>query len=660
MAVLSTSYDVESGVKTTIVNTISPIATSNIVLNYPLTITSGVGCLDGNTDSEEFISFGGVVVSNGRTTLSDVVRGLNLTGDTFTGSSTRGKQHTGGASTFELTNYHSLYNLKANKDRANTFTASQTISGTNRWYFNDSDSYIYDDGADLKFRSSAQAEVSLADLANAAGVNDKVKTSVTDTTEGYLNDKLTAGDGLSKSITNPAGNESIDLDIDLNDATVFVSTSAGAADSGKVPRLNGSGFLDTSFIDDATFNTTGVANDTISNQDALSFNGNTRLDLADANESSLNKPFLFAGVSTNSGTSGNSLPYVPTGPVVTVPTFSLAQRANCRLWDGQTQSTSNTTTDALSSASVWRGETFTPSTGEDNISALILNLTKTGSPSGNCTVRVRATSGGLPTGADLATATLAYSAISTGDNTFNLSTPLSTTPGTVYAVILDPGAGVSVGNTIAWNYQNTNVYSGGQRITSADSGSNWTADSTADYRFKVQYRGIAGEPVFLSDTAGDFQLSPGTYTYKVGYAISTTQIVLSPGLKSIYATFSATLNATGTVQTELTIGFRPLFAIGWLKLNSGVTAYGNITWLNSSSPNSTAWGTTIAADTGSGASGNKISTFGNDLIASPSTSFYLSSFEIVANGANTITFQRVVAGSSSSTTLNVYLYILGY
>jgi hypothetical protein len=52
---------------------------------------------------------------------------------------------------------------------------------------------------------------------------------------------VTGGDG----ITVTAG----DIDVDLSDTVIFKSTSAGASDSGKVPRLNGSGVLDTSFID---------------------------------------------------------------------------------------------------------------------------------------------------------------------------------------------------------------------------------------------------------------------------------------------------------------------------------------------------------------------------------------------------------------------------
>lgn len=51
---------------------------------------------------------------------------------------------------------------------------------------------------------------------------------------------VTGGDG----ITVTAG----DIDIDLSDTVIFKSTSAGAGDSGKVARLNGSGVLDQTFL----------------------------------------------------------------------------------------------------------------------------------------------------------------------------------------------------------------------------------------------------------------------------------------------------------------------------------------------------------------------------------------------------------------------------
>ncbi len=66
--------------------------------------------------------------------------------------------------------------------------------------------------------------------------NDGVSTTGFGTGAG-----VTGGDG----ITVTAG----DIDIDVTDTVIFKQTSAGAGDSGKIPRLNSSGALDNSFID---------------------------------------------------------------------------------------------------------------------------------------------------------------------------------------------------------------------------------------------------------------------------------------------------------------------------------------------------------------------------------------------------------------------------
>lgn len=103
---------------------------------------------------------------------------------------------------------------------------------------------IRKDWNDMKFTDDNQAEISLSALASASWVNDKVKISATDTTEWYLNTKLTAWDGLNKTVIDPAGNETLDLDIDLTDTAIFTATQGNAW---KALKLDWSGNIDTSF-----------------------------------------------------------------------------------------------------------------------------------------------------------------------------------------------------------------------------------------------------------------------------------------------------------------------------------------------------------------------------------------------------------------------------
>lgn len=80
---------------------------------------------------------------------------------------------------------------------------------------------LRNDAGLMKFTDDQQAEVSLKTLADAAGVNDKAKVSVADTTTGYLNTKVTVGTGLTKTITSPAGDERLEIGL----ATQYIPVS---------------------------------------------------------------------------------------------------------------------------------------------------------------------------------------------------------------------------------------------------------------------------------------------------------------------------------------------------------------------------------------------------------------------------------------------------
>jgi Carboxypeptidase regulatory-like domain/Domain of unknown function (DUF4214) len=140
-------------------------------------------------------------------------------------------------------------------------------------------------------------------------------------------------------------------------------------------------------------------------------------------------------------------------------------------------------------ATTWGGQTFTPAlTGQ--LTRADINLFCSGCtgtfPIPNLTLSVRATSGGLPTGADIATTTLAGSP-SGGSSYFagTFSSPPTLTAGTVYALVVRPIANPSAG-TYALTRSSTNVYAGGQRVSSTDSGGSWSATGQpSDAGFKT-------------------------------------------------------------------------------------------------------------------------------------------------------------------------------
>lgn len=74
---------------------------------------------------------------------------------------------------------------------------------------------------DIVFKSDSQAERTLSQLASLSGSNDKVKISSNDTTEDYISNKITGGDGITVTEINNGSNETFDIDVDLTDTNTF-------------------------------------------------------------------------------------------------------------------------------------------------------------------------------------------------------------------------------------------------------------------------------------------------------------------------------------------------------------------------------------------------------------------------------------------------------
>ena len=131
------------------------------------------------------------------------------------------------------------------------------------------------------------------------------------------------------------------------------------------------------------------------------------------------------------------------------------------------------------SGTTWKAMTFTPG-GNHTIRGVRLCLY--GSSVGTITVSIRSTSGSLPTGADLISGTLDGGQLSSSneERVFDISLGAGTalTAGTVYAIVVRAASG-----TLYWR-SSAAGYVGGQKISSANSGTSWTADSTRDLLFE--------------------------------------------------------------------------------------------------------------------------------------------------------------------------------
>ncbi|MEK6335652.1 MAG: carboxypeptidase-like regulatory domain-containing protein [Acidobacteriota bacterium] len=128
----------------------------------------------------------------------------------------------------------------------------------------------------------------------------------------------------------------------------------------------------------------------------------------------------------------------------------------------------------------WAGQTFTPAvTGQLTRVDLDLFCSLCSGANPNVTVSIRATTGSpaVPTGSDLATATIA--GFSSGAGVYyaaNFGSPPTLTAGTRYAVIFRLVSNRATG-TQAYLVSTASPYANGQRVTSANSGGTWAADT---------------------------------------------------------------------------------------------------------------------------------------------------------------------------------------
>lgn len=141
----------------------------------------------------------------------------------------------------------------------------------------------------------------------------------------------------------------------------------------------------------------------------------------------------------------------------------------------------------------WGAQTFTvgtTGTNENfNVSSVKLKFYKYGSPTGTITVSIRATSGGDPTGSDLASGTMSVTGVTTDSEgvyyTITFGTPYELSASTQYAIVVRLSDG-GANNNLRWRRDDVDAtYTGGHYGLSTDSGVNWGMLDNYDYQFEV-------------------------------------------------------------------------------------------------------------------------------------------------------------------------------
>ncbi|HKQ51821.1 MAG TPA: MBG domain-containing protein, partial [Pyrinomonadaceae bacterium] len=222
------------------------------------------------------------------------------------------------------------------------------------------------------------------------------------------------------------------------------------------------------------------------------------------------------------------------------------------------QSTTETQAFGFSNTS-WFGQTFTPTvSGKATQVALDLFCSScTGTPP-NVVISIRNAASNLPTGADLASASIPFSnSASGGFYTATFTTPPTLTAGTQYAIVVRMAGAYATG-TPAYVTSTASAYAGGRRTTSANSGVSWTG-TTPDTSFKVTMNsGFKTSGDFVSslkdaNPAAGFTANWGAFSWTATTPANTTLKFQAAASNSANGPFTY-VGPDGTASTFFTSG----------------------------------------------------------------------------------------------------------
>lgn len=125
---------------------------------------------------------------------------------------------------------------------ANAFTANQSM-GSNKI-------------TNLADGSASGDAVNYGQVSALISGGGQVKISAADTTSEYLDTSLTAGSGLSKSITNPGANEQLDLSVNVDDSSIEISSDSLRVKAAGITSAMLAGSIDATKIADGSVTST--------------------------------------------------------------------------------------------------------------------------------------------------------------------------------------------------------------------------------------------------------------------------------------------------------------------------------------------------------------------------------------------------------------------
>jgi hypothetical protein len=232
----------------------------------------------------------------------------------------------------------------------------------------------------------------------------------------------------------------------------------------------------------------------------------------------------------------------------------------------QENTTTGTGTGTLS-ITTWGGQTFTPPiTGRLLKADIKLLCSACSGTTPNLTLSLRATSGGFPTGADLAAATIpGFASVTPTFYTGTFASPPILTAGTKYALVVRPVTNPSAGSygvpRSGTPGTGADVYAGGARIAGATSGTVWSSPLTASISTDAGFRTymdsvVSGDlvsAVKVADPTVSFTPTWSTLSWTAVTAASTSVQFHAAASNNLYGPF-VFVGPDGTASSFFTSG----------------------------------------------------------------------------------------------------------
>lgn len=164
----------------------------------------------------------------------------------------------------------------------------------------------------------------------------------------------------------------------------------------------------------------------------------------------------------------------------------------------------------------WVGQSFTTGAAVAVTRVTLTLAAGAGAPAGDFTVSIRNTTGGIPSGTDLASVTVNANTLGVGANNFDLEIAYPLLGATMYSVIVRHPSG-DAGNFWNWTFNNANPYGGGTYLSSADGDVTWVSTPAFDTTFSVTGTSwfVESAAVTGAEHDVDVEANPGANTFGI-------------------------------------------------------------------------------------------------------------------------------------------------